>query len=67
MNSKMLVTPPIMKSSDKEWNLSRMRQGAINPKVGGTLRLLDVHVFSDDDDPQPVIVTLTTFSEAYRR
>jgi hypothetical protein len=45
----------------------RTPKGAIDPQVGDTFRLLDVHVALEDDDIKPVVLTLSTFSEAYRR
>ena len=47
--------------------LIRGPQGAIHPRVGDTFRLLDVHVASEDDHLTPIVLTLSTFSEAYRR
>jgi hypothetical protein len=45
----------------------RIPRGSVEPKIGDTFRLLDVHVALEDDDLTPVVLTLNTFSEAYRR
>jgi hypothetical protein len=45
----------------------RIPRGAIHAQVGDTFRLLDVHIASEEDHLQPIVLTLSTFSEAYRR
>jgi hypothetical protein len=45
----------------------RAPQGAITPQVGDTFRLLDVQLGLEDDGLKPVVLTLSTFSEAYKR